>query len=99
MPTRCNNLPTPAVAIWLDDLSRAQIQSSELSQLVEQNGVVGITTNPTIFAKAIGSGVGYELQVKDLALRGTRGEAIRLLTAWDVRSAADLKGRRRSMSH
>ncbi len=79
------------VAVWLDDLSRVRIQSGELTRMVEHDGVVGITTNPTIFAKAIGSGAGYESQVKDLALRGTAvGEAVRLLTAWDVRSACDV---------
>ena len=80
-------LADTGVAVWLDDLSRPQIQSGELAELVEHSGVVGVTTNPTIFAKAIGSGTGYEEQVQDLALRGTAvGETVRLLTAWDVRS-------------
>jgi transaldolase len=84
-------LADSGVAVWLDDLSRARIQSGELARLVEHGGVVGITTNPTIFAKAIGSGAGYETQVHDLALRGTAvGETVRLLTAWDVRSACDV---------
>ena len=84
-------LADSGVALWLDDLSRARIQSGELARLVEHSGVVGITTNPTIFAKAIGSGAGYEAQVHDLALRGTAvGETVRLLTAWDVRSACDV---------
>ncbi|MBE7159299.1 MAG: transaldolase, partial [Rhodospirillales bacterium] len=49
------------------------------------------TTNPTIFAKAIGGGSGYEAQLRDLALRGTAiGETLRLLTAWDVRAACDI---------
>jgi transaldolase len=77
--------------VWLDDLSRARIQSGELAKLVEHGGVVGITTNPTIFAKAIGSGACYETQIHDLALRGTAvGETVRLITAWDVRSACDV---------
>jgi transaldolase len=84
-------LAEAGVAIWLDDLSRARIQSGELARMVEHGGVVGITTNPTIFAKAIGSGSGYEEQVHDLALRGTAvGETVRLLTAWDVRAACDV---------
>jgi transaldolase len=59
--------------------------------LAQYGGVVGVTTNPTIFAKAIGSGAGYEDQVHDLAPRGTAvGEAVRLLTACDVRSACDV---------
>ncbi|MGI4796140.1 MAG: transaldolase [Janthinobacterium lividum] len=91
MADALHQLADTGVAIWLDDLSRARIQSGELADMVEHGGVVGITTNPTIFAKAIGSGSGYEEQVHDLALRGTAvGETVRLLTAWDVRAACDL---------
>ncbi len=90
MANALHQLADTGVAVWLDDLSRARIQSGELARMVE-HGVVGITTNPTIFAKAIGSGSGYEEQVHDLALRGTAvGETVRLLTAWDVRAACDV---------
>ena len=90
MANALQQLADTGVAVWLDDLSRARIQSGELARMVE-HGVVGITTNPTIFAKAIGSGSGYEEQVHDLALRGTAvGETVRLLTAWDVRAACDV---------
>ena len=59
--------------------------------MVDGGEIVGITTNPTIFAKAIGAGSGYEEQLRDLALRGTAiGETLRLLTAWDVRAACDI---------
>jgi transaldolase len=88
MANALQQLAESRVAVWLDDLSRARIQSGGLAALV-QRGVVGITTNPTIFAKAIGSGAGYEEQVHDLALRGTAvGESVRLLTAGDVRAGA-----------
>ena len=91
MANALQQLAETGVALWLDDLSRGRIQSGELARLVEHSGVVGITTNPTIFAKAIGSGAGYEEQVRDLALRGTAvGETVRLLTAWDVRAACDV---------
>ena len=91
MANALQQLADTGVAVWLDDLSRARIQSGELARMVEHGGVVGITTNPTIFAKAIGSGSGYEEQVRDLALRGTAvGETVRLLTAWDVRAACDV---------
>ncbi|MGI4798841.1 MAG: transaldolase [Janthinobacterium lividum] len=91
MANALQQLAEAGVAVWLDDLSRARIQSGELARMVEHGGVVGITTNPTIFAKAIGSGAGYESQVHDLALRGTAvGETLRLLTAWDVRAACDI---------
>ena len=78
-------------AVWLDDLSRPRIVSGSLSALVERGDIVGITTNPTIFAKAIGAGLGYEDQLRDLSVRGVSiGETLRLLTAWDVRAACDI---------
>ena len=79
------------VAVWLDDLSRPRLHSGSLAAMVERGDIVGITTNPTIFAKAIGVGSGYEAQLHELALRGTAvGETLRLLTAWDVRAACDV---------
>ena len=88
MPNPIQQLADTGVAVWLDDLSRARIQSGELAKMVEHGGVVGITTNPTIFAKAIGSGEGYEAQVHDLALGGTAvGDALRLLILSYVRAA------------
>lgn len=84
-------LADSGVSIWLDDLSRTRIASGSLGRMVEAGEIVGITTNPTIFAKAIGSGTGYEDQLRDLALRGTAiGETLRMLTAWDVRAACDI---------
>ncbi|HEY4044845.1 MAG TPA: transaldolase [Rhodopila sp.] len=85
------DLAAAGVAVWLDDLSRTRIHSGSLAHSVEQGEIVGITTNPTIFAKAIGSGSGYDDQLRDLALRGTSiGETVRLLTGWDVRAACDI---------
>ena len=85
------DLAANGVAVWLDDLSRTRIHSGTLARSVDAGDIVGITTNPTIFAKAIGSGSGYEDQTRDLALRGTAiGETLRLLTAWDVRAACDI---------
>jgi len=91
MAKALTELATAGVAAWLDDLSRTRIHSGSLTRSVEAGDIVGITTNPTIFAKAIGAGSGYEDQLRDLALRGTAvGETLRLLTAWDVRAACDV---------
>ena len=91
MTKALTDLAAAGVAVWLDDLSRTRIHSGSLAHSVEAGEIVGITTNPTIFAKAIGAGSGYEDQVRDLALRGTAiGETLRLLTAWDVRAACDI---------
>jgi transaldolase len=84
-------LAQSGVAVWLDDLSRPLLQSGDLERMVAEGKVVGVTTNPTIFAKSIGAGSGYSNQLRELALRGTAiGEAVRLLTAWDVRAACDV---------
>ncbi len=91
MAEALKDLAAAGVSVWLDDLSRPRIQTGSLAQMVERGDIVGITTNPTIFAKAIGAGSGYEEQLRDLALRGTAiGETLRLLTAWDVRAACDI---------
>ncbi|WP_225840054.1 transaldolase [Streptomyces sp. NK08204] len=84
-------LADEGVSIWLDDLSRTRITSGNLARLVESRNVVGVTTNPSIFQAAIGSGEGYEEQLTDLAVRGvTVDEAVRMMTTADVRAAADI---------
>ncbi|MET8169063.1 transaldolase [Streptomyces sp. NPDC005329] len=84
-------LSAEGVSIWLDDLSRERIASGNLAELVETRNVVGVTTNPSIFQAAIGSGEGYEEQLADLAVRGvTVDEAVRMMTTADVRAAADI---------
>ncbi|TQK42479.1 transaldolase [Streptomyces sp. SLBN-118] len=91
MSENLDRLAAEGVAIWLDDLSRERLASGGLADLVREQQVVGITSNPTIFAKAIRSGARYDEQVDDLARRGIRvEEAIRLLTAFDVRWACDV---------
>ncbi|MFC9126244.1 transaldolase [Streptomyces sp. NPDC057099] len=84
-------LSDEGVSIWLDDLSRRRIESGNLAELVAARNVVGVTTNPSIFQAAIGSGEGYEAQLADLAVRGvTVDEAVRMMTTADVRAAADV---------
>ena len=84
-------LRAAGVSIWLDDLSRARLTSGSLATLVEQQHVTGVTTNPSIFAKAIGQRELYQPQLRDLATRGVEaGEALRALTTFDVRWACDV---------
>jgi transaldolase len=86
-----NALSGAGVAIWLDDLSRTRLQTGNLAQLLAEKNVVGVTTNPTIFQKAIVGQDVYNEQLKDLALRGvTVEEAVRMITTADVREAADV---------
>jgi transaldolase len=84
-------LTQAGVSIWLDDLSRERLTSGSLADLVTHDRVVGVTTNPTIFAKAITGGDAYDAQIRDLAARGVDvGEALRALTTFDVRWACDV---------
>ena len=85
------DLSAAGVAVWLDDLSRERLRSGNLAGLMRDRSVVGVTTNPSIFQKALSEGAAYDEQVRDLALRGTDvGEAVRSLTAYDVRWACDV---------
>ncbi len=83
-------LASEGVSIWLDDLSRHRLSSGGLAALVSR-GVVGVTTNPSIFEAALRSGADYATQVHDLAARGVDvEEAIRMITTYDVRWACDV---------
>ena len=84
-------LSSSGVAVWLDDLSRDRIRSGNLQSLVDEYSVVGATTNPTIFAAAISGSDSYDDQVHALAIRKVDvQEALRTITAADVRDACDL---------
>ncbi|MEU0076056.1 transaldolase, partial [Streptomyces sp. NPDC006332] len=70
---------------------RKRITSGNLAELIDQQHVVGVTTNPSIFQKAISEGDGYDQQLSDLAFRKVSvEEAIRMITTADVRDAADI---------
>ncbi|MFE0887029.1 transaldolase [Streptomyces rochei] len=84
-------LSADGVAVWLDDLSRDRIRSGNLQSLVDDYSVVGVTTNPTIFAAAISGSDSYDDQVHAMAVRKVSvDEALRTITAADVRDACDL---------
>ncbi len=84
-------LSSAGVAVWLDDLSRDRIRSGNLQSLVDEYSVVGVTTNPTIFAAAISGSDSYDDQLHALAVRKVSvEESLRTITASDVRDACDL---------
>ncbi|OQO93744.1 transaldolase [Saccharomonospora piscinae] len=88
---RLARLSEAGVSIWLDDLSRERLRSGNLASLIRDKHVVGVTTNPTIFAGALAQGEAYDAQLRDLAARGADVHAaVRELTTSDVRDAADL---------
>jgi transaldolase len=84
-------LSKAGVAVWLDDLSRDRIRSGNLQSLVDEHSVVGVTTNPSIFAAAISGSESYDDQLHAMAVRKVSvEEALRTITAADVRDACDL---------
>jgi transaldolase len=79
------------VSIWLDDLSRERIETGNLAALVKEKSVVGVTTNPTIFAAAISDGERYDDQVRALVAGGADVDRVVFeLTTDDVRDACDV---------
>lgn len=92
-------LSAAGVAVWLDDISRGRLapeglpgaDGGNLARLRDEKHVVGVTTNPTIFAAAVNSGDDYDAQLADLGLRGVSvDEAARAIAAYDVRAACDV---------
>jgi transaldolase len=91
MNDRLAALSRAGVSIWLDDLSRERLVSGSLADLAARDHVVGVTTNPSIFAKAITGAEAYRPQLRDLSARGVDvREALRALTTFDVRWACDV---------
>ena len=91
MTDRLQALADAGVSIWLDDLSRERIESGNLTDLIKDRNVVGVTTNPTIFAAALADGERHDDQVRRLAADGADvSKATFELTTEDVRNACDL---------
>ncbi|MBV8995307.1 MAG: transaldolase [Pseudonocardiales bacterium] len=84
-------LSEAGVSIWLDDLSRQRVTSGNLADLISNRHVVGVTSNPTIFAHALAHAEDYDEQVKALAARGASvEETVREITIADVQLACDV---------
>ena len=84
-------LSAAGVSVWLDDLSRERLTSGNLQQLIDTRRVVGVTTNPSIFLRAISHGQAYTRQLTELVQRGDGADsAIRTIITDDVRAACDV---------
>jgi transaldolase len=91
MTDRLAELSNAGVAIWLDDISRNRLATGGLDELRRDKHVVGVTSNPTIFAKALADSDDYAEQLADLALRKIGvDESSRMITTYDVRWACDV---------
>lgn len=90
-PTPTEALANAGVSIWLDDLSRQRILSGDLQRLIAERNVVGVTTNPTIFAAAVGGSDAYDEQISALAGENVSAhDVVFALTTEDVAGAADI---------
>jgi len=79
------------VSVWLDDISRDRLRTGNLQELIDRYHVVGVTSNPTIFAHALAKGTAYDGQIEDLKTRGVSvDEASRAITTYDIRWACDV---------
>ncbi|MBW3087036.1 Transaldolase [Austwickia sp. TVS 96-490-7B] len=88
---RWEALTRAGVSLWLDDLDRSMLDTGELERLVSDRGVVGVTTNPTIFAAAVERSDAYASQLDRLAATGADPAAAVLeITTDDVRQACDV---------
>jgi transaldolase len=84
-------LSAAGVSVWLDDISRERLATGNLAGLIRDRHVVGVTSNPTIFAHALGTGSAYNSQLTDLEVREVGlEEASRAITTYDIRWACDV---------
>lgn len=91
MKERVAQLLDQGQSIWQDDISRAQIASGGLAEMIEEIGVRGVTSNPTIFEKAIAGSADYDGQIADLAQqRLSNADIFEALEVTDIRNACDL---------
>jgi transaldolase len=89
--SRLHQLSARGQSVWIDYLSRNLLQTGELKRMMEEDAVVGVTSNPTIFQKAVSQGSAYDEQLKELLEHEDDPKEIFLhLAVRDVESALDL---------
>ena len=72
-------------SVWYDNIDRAQLASGQFKRLLDEDGVVGVTANPTIFEKSISSGHAYDEQMSQLISAGkTTNEIYEALVFQDI---------------
>jgi transaldolase/glucose-6-phosphate isomerase len=90
--SKLKDLGTYGQSVWLDSIGRGLIRNGELARLVQEDGVSGVTSNPSIFEKAIGGGGGeYADAIRELAPTSPSAEALyEELAVRDIQDAADV---------
>src|SRR3954464_10647226 len=88
--TRLQELSDRGQSVWIDSLSREMMDSGDLERMIREDSVVGVTTNPSIFQKAMASGNAYDDQMREILEREQDGKEVFLqLAITDVRRACD----------
>src|SRR4051812_17801010 len=87
--SRLHKLSKRGQSVWIDSLSRTMLQSGALEQMMREDAVVGVTTNPSIFQKALAEGDAYDEQLREIAESDPK-EIFLQLSAQDVEAALDL---------
>lgn len=78
-------------SVWLDDISRTMLTTGALKRQIEDEGIRGVTSNPTIFEKAIAAGDAYDDQIAQLIREGkSSGEIFEAVEVQDIQQACDL---------
>lgn len=89
--TAIDQLKNVGTSTWLDDLSRDRLQSGNLAELIKSKSIVGVTTNPAIFAAAMSKGTAYDSQIEKLkAAQADADSAVYAMSIDDVRAACDV---------
>lgn len=78
-------------SVWYDNIDRAQLISGQFKRMLHEDGVVGVTANPTIFEKSISGGHAYDEQISQLIRAGkSTNEIYEAIVVQDIRTVADL---------
>ena len=89
--SRLHKLSKRGVSVWIDSLSREMLETGELARLMDEDAVVGVTSNPTIFQKALATGDWYDEQLAEVSKTEDDPTEIFLQLAMeDIRRACDL---------
>jgi transaldolase len=89
--SKLHQLSEKGVSVWIDYLSRDMLESGKLKKMMDEDAVVGVTSNPTIFQKAIAAGHAYDEQMQELLRGETDAKEIFLqLSSRDIEAACDL---------
>ena len=91
MTSRLHELSTHGVSVWVDSLSREMLETGELARLIADDAVVGVTSNPTIFEKALSTGDWYDDQLRaELERSDNTKDVFFALAIEDIKRACDL---------